>query len=170
MPIFVAGCKSACYFIARVNKNGNLTSCRFFILVILAGIIFAYICLKDGMKIIIEPDGCGTGDGGIKNLLNQILQNQITIMALIDDLKLQVTGLQTQVTDLQTSLDAEQQQIADLLATNAGVVTDLNNQITALNAQLADSANPTQLQEVIDGIATIRDSLATTKTDLEGTV
>lgn len=106
----------------------------------------------------------------VSEKINQILQNQITIMALIDDLKAQITGLQTQATELQTTLDAEQEQIAALIATNASVVTDLNNQIATLTEQLAGSANPTQLQEVIDGIIAIRDSLTTTKTDLEGTV
>lgn len=120
------------------------------------------------MKICVEtiPDA-GNSDN---YLLNKILQNQITIMALIDDLKTQVAGLQSQVTDLQQTVDAEQAQIAQLLETNAGVVADLNTQITTLTAQLEGSANPTQLQEVIDGIIAIRDGLATTKADIEGTV
>lgn len=121
------------------------------------------ICLK----LDTEPGG---NNQDILNLLNQILQNQITIMALIDDLKTQIAGLQQQATDLQTSLDAEQAQIAALLETNAQVVTDLNTQIATLQAQLEGSANPAQLQEVIDSITAIRDSITTTKTDLEGTV
>lgn len=122
------------------------------------------------MKICIEDSSGTGGDEDIIILLNKIIQNQSTIMALIDDLKAQIAGLQQQATDLQTSLDTEQEQIAALIATNAQVVTDLNTQIATLQAQLEGSANPAQLQEVIDSIAAIRDSLTTTKTDLEGTV
>lgn len=122
------------------------------------------------MEICIKVSEGSNGNEDIVALLNQILQNQSTIMALIDDLKAQIASLQQQATDLQTSLDAEQEQIAALIATNAQVVTDLNAQIATLTEQLAGSANPTQLQEVIDSIAAIRDSLTTTKTDLEGTV
>lgn len=122
------------------------------------------------MEICIKVSEGSNGNEDIVSLLNQIIQNQSTIMALIDDLKAQIASLQQQATDLQTSLDAEQEQIAALIATNAQVVTDLNAQIATLTEQLAGSANPTQLQEVIDSIAAIRDSLTTTKTDLEGTV
>ena len=118
------------------------------------------------MKICIEypnaPD--------VEDKLNQILNNQITIMALIDDLKTQVSDLQTQVTELQTTVDAEQQQIADLLATNAQVVTDLNVQIATLQAQVAAGATPEQLQDVINSLTTVKDTIATTKADIEGTV
>lgn len=105
-----------------------------------------------------------------ENILNQILQNQIQIMALIDDLKLKVTDLETKVADLQTSVDNEQAQIAELLATNAQVITDLNTQIATLQAQVAAGATPEQIQELINGITTIIGNLDTTKTDLEGTV
>jgi phage shock protein A len=120
------------------------------------------------MKICIDVlDGV---PGGNENILNQILQNTITIMALIDDLKAKVTTLETQVTELQASVDAEQTQIAELLATNAQVVTDLNAQIAVLNEQIANGATPEQLQEVSNSLTTISDSINTTKTDLEGTV
>lgn len=122
------------------------------------------------MKICIEDTSTSVNWDGIVQLLTTILNNQTTIMALIDDLKTQVTGLQTQVTDLQTAVDAEQAQIAALLETNAQVVTDLNTQIATLQAQVAAGATPEQLQEVIDGLTTISGNIATTKTDLEGTV
>lgn len=108
-----------------------------------------------------------------KNLddqLNKLLINQLKIMALIDDLKTQVTGLQTQVADLQSTVDAEQAQIAALLETNAGVVTDLNNQIVALQQQIANGATAEQLQEVINSLTNVTGSLATTKADIENTV
>lgn len=71
--------------------------------------------------------------------------------------------LQAKVAELQTSVDAEQQQINDLLAQNAAVITGLNEQIAALQAQLATGATAEQLQGVIDGLNAI-------KTDIEGTV
>lgn len=101
---------------------------------------------------------------------DKILINQIKIMAAIDDLKTQVNALQTQTADLQTALDAEQAQIQQLLDTNAAVVTDLNTQIANLQAQIAAGATPEQLQEVATALTNISSSLATTKTDLEGTV
>lgn len=104
------------------------------------------------------------------DLLDKLLINQIKIMALIDDLKTQVTGLQTQVTDLQTALDAEQAQIQGLLDTNASVVNDLNNTITDLRAQIAAGATPEQLNELATSLTNISNNIATTKTDLEGTV
>lgn len=119
------------------------------------------------MKICIEVDSV---PGENENILNKILQNQITIMAAIDELKEKVTGLETQVTDLQTTVNAEQEAIAALLASNAQVVTDLNTQIATLQAQVAAGASPEQIQEVINGIATISSNITTTKEDIEGTV
>lgn len=120
------------------------------------------------MEICFKVNGVDTGLDNEK--LNQILQNQTQLMALIDDLKTQVSGLQTQVTDLQATIDAEQAQIQQLLDTNAQVVTDLNTQIATLQAQVAAGATPAQLQEVINSLTTVTDTLATSKTDLEGTV
>lgn len=91
-------------------------------------------------------------------------------MANLQQLKDQVADLQSQVVDLQTSVDLEQAQIQALLETNAAVVQDLNEQIDALEAQLADSASPEQIQEVIDSLVAVRDSIATTKADIEATV
>lgn len=97
-------------------------------------------------------------------------QNQTTIMALIDDLKTQVSDLKQGQTDLQATVDAEQAQIAALLETNAQVVSDLNAQIAVLQAQVANGASPEQLTEVITSLTEMKDSLATTKADIEGTV
>jgi len=118
------------------------------------------------MEVCIKVDG-STSDS---DLLNKILQNQIKIMAAIDDLKVQVDNLKTQVTDLQTSLDNEQVQIQKLLDSNAAVVTDLNNQIANLQAQIAAGATPEQLQEIANGLTQVSDSINTTRADLEGTV
>lgn len=122
--------------------------------------------------INITCDGQPTSGGNaeILSALNTIINNQSTIMAAIDDLKTQVTSLQTQVDDLQAALDAEQAQIQGLLDTNAEVVTGLNNQIAALQQQVANGATPEQLAEVATQLTNISNSLATTKTDLEGTI
>jgi hypothetical protein len=118
--------------------------------------------------IINNTSNCDLGEVLIE--LNLLKTKIIQLMALIDDLKLQVADLQAQTTDLKAAVDLEQQQIADLLATNATVVQGLNDQIAVLQTQLANSANPDQLQEVINGLITVKDSLATTKADIEGTV
>jgi len=102
--------------------------------------------------------------------LDLIIQNQSLIMAAIDDLKTQVGSLQTQVTDLQTALDNEQAQVQELLDTNAGVVNDLNSQITTLQQQLANGATAEQIQDIANSLTNISNNLATTRTDLEGTV
>jgi chromosome segregation ATPase len=108
--------------------------------------------------------------GEVLSKLNHLIQHQHEIMAQIDDLKTQVADLKQQTADLQTSVDAEQAQIAALLETNAQVVTDLNTQIAALQEQIANSPTPEALNEVIAGLTEVKDSLATTKADLEGTV
>lgn len=121
------------------------------------------------ISINVEPGG-SDGNDQILSVLKTIINNQSTIMAAIDDLKTQVGNLQTQVTDLQAALDKEQAQIQGLLDTNAAVVTDLNNQISTLQAQIAAGATPEQLQEIANSLTTISDNIATTKADLEGTV
>lgn len=91
-------------------------------------------------------------------------------MGQLDDLIAESAGLKEQVTTLQASVDAEQAQIKALLDTNAAVVTGLNNQIAALEAQLASAVDPTALQVVIDELKATRESIATTKADIEATV
>jgi len=71
--------------------------------------------------------------------------------------------LNDKVTELAATVDAEQAQIAELLATNAGVIVDLNTQITALTEQLANAATPEALQSILDGLNAI-------KADVEATV
>jgi uncharacterized protein YoxC len=88
-------------------------------------------------------------------LLLIIKQNQ-SIMATLAELN-------EKVTELQAAVDAEQQQIAELLATNAGVIVDLNAQINALKLQLEGTPSPEAIQAVIDGLDAI-------KKDVEGTV
>lgn len=102
--------------------------------------------------------------------LNHIIQHQHTIMATIQELNQKVADLGAQVTDMQATIDAEQQQITDLLAHNAQVVTDLNVQIATLTAQVAAAPTPEQLQGVVDGLQSISDNIATEKSDIEGTV
>lgn len=93
---------------------------------------------------------------GIFAYIFQINKQLKTIMATLQELN-------DKVTELQAAVDAEQQQIADLLATNASVIVDLNTQITALQAQLEGAATPEALQVILDGLNAI-------KADVEGTV
>ena len=128
-----------------------------------------------GATININISPCDVqADGGILDRIDKniqlLLTNQIKIMTAIDDLKTKADSLQTQVNDLQTSLDNEQAQVQQLLDTNAGVVTDLNNQITTLKEQLANGATAEQISGVADILTNISNSLATTRTDLESTV
>jgi chromosome segregation ATPase len=115
----------------------------------------------------------GGSEDTIEEFTKLILNNnqKLThIMAKIDELKQQVTDLNEQLNDLQETVDMEQAQIEALLETNASVVTELNNQIAALQAQLADSATPEQLQEVITSLEEMKDEIATTRADIEATV
>jgi chromosome segregation ATPase len=108
--------------------------------------------------------------GEVLSKLNHLIQHQHELMSLTDDLKAQVASLKEDLASLQTSVDLEQSQIAALLATNAEVVSGLNAQIATLQEQLANSPTPEALQEVITELTTVRDSIATTKADIEGTV
>lgn len=88
----------------------------------------------------------------------------------LQDLKVEIDGLKGEVATLQASVDAEQAQIAALLETNATVVNSLNEQIDTLETQLAEAQDPTVLQEAIDGLKEIRQSIVTAKEDIGGTV
>jgi len=158
----------------RLEAKQRVKSRCFFIY---QGIIFAYIATKAmEIKIKIDVPEClhahpyGEVVARMDENIKQLLINQLKIMSAIDDLKTQASGLQTQVTDLQTTLDAEQAQIAELLNLNAQVVSGLNEQIAALQAQIANGATPEQLQEVADSLTAISAGIATVRTDLEGTV
>lgn len=98
-------------------------------------------------------------------------------MSKIDQLLAEQAELKQAQSDLQATVDAEQLQIQELLDTQTGTIDDLEShisdldaQIEALNAQIADAGDPTQLQSVIDGLETLKDSLAQTKADIESTV
>lgn len=97
------------------------------------------------------------------------LQNQ-KIMASNQELEALVNELKAGQAELQTSVDAEQAAIEALLATNAEVVTGLNQQIADLQAELAAGASGAQIQAHIDSLTELKDSIATTKADIEGTV
>jgi uncharacterized membrane-anchored protein YhcB (DUF1043 family) len=91
-------------------------------------------------------------------------------MSLIDDLKAQNTILGEKVDSLQAAVDAEQADIAALLATNAQVVSDLTAQNALLQQQLADGATPAQIQEIIDSNAAIIAKIDAASADVSSTV
>jgi len=71
--------------------------------------------------------------------------------------------LNAKVDELQVSLDAEQQQVADLLAQNTATIATLNETITTLQGQVADGGTEADRQAVLDKLNSL-------KTDLEATV
>ncbi len=71
--------------------------------------------------------------------------------------------IQQKVNELQTALDAEQQQVKDLMAKKDSTIQTLNANIIALEESVAEGGTAEQRQAVID-------SLTALKTDLEGTV
>jgi len=71
--------------------------------------------------------------------------------------------IQQKVTELQAALDAEQQQVKDLLEQKNGTIETLNANIIALQETVAEGGTPEQRQAILD-------SLSTLKTDLEETV
>lgn len=94
------------------------------------------------------------------------------IMADSAQIKQQVIDLNAKVDTLQTKVDAEQETINALFATNAEVVTGLNAEIARLQAIIDGGGiiTPEDLQTISDGIQTATDKLATTEADIEGTV
>lgn len=92
-------------------------------------------------------------------------------MSTLTDLEAKVDAQTTQIAELQTSLDTEQQQIADAIgalnttiATNTQTIADLQQQLADLGAS----------QEVIDRVTAKltanNDAITAVKTDLEGTI
>lgn len=65
--------------------------------------------------------------------------------------------------ELQTALDAEQQQVQDLLAEKNATIENLNGVITELQGQIADGGTAEQRQAVLDKLNAL-------KADLEATV
>jgi hypothetical protein len=122
-----------------------------------------------GIRIIKEKSNREYEAKILKQL--SIINNQNSkIMALIDDLTAQVADLSTKTDLLQTTLDAEQLAIAELLATNAQVVTDPNAHIVALNEQISNGATPEQLQAIVDGLTTISAKVDAASEDVASTV
>lgn len=112
-------------------------------------------------------------DGGQDEILKQLFlisKQNTKIMALIDDLKAQNTEFAIKIDALQVTVDAEQADIAALLAVNAQVVSDLNDQIAVLQDQIANGATPAQLQELIDANAAIIAKIDAASADVAGTV
>lgn len=98
--------------------------------------------------------------------LLEIIQNTQTIMN-------QVETLNAKIASLEEAVNLEQQQIAELLATNAGVVASLqqaNADLAAVNAQLvaqlSEALTPEQLAEITGKLDTIQADIAGTIADV----
>lgn len=71
--------------------------------------------------------------------------------------------LSAKVDELQVALDAEQQQVKDLLEQKDATIATLGETITALEAQVAEGGTAEERQAILDKLNAL-------KADLEGTV
>lgn len=70
--------------------------------------------------------------------------------------------LSNQVDELQTALDAEQQQVADLLAEKNSTIETLGNTITELEALVAAGGTEEERQAVLDKLTSLKNDLEST--------
>ena len=91
-------------------------------------------------------------------------------MGLSEDLQASVATLTTKVDELQVTVDAEQEQIAALLATNATVVADLTTQVANLQSIIDGSVGGEVAATVLTAVQEAIAKLDATKSDVEGTV
>lgn len=75
--------------------------------------------------------------------------------------------IQTQVDDLTVALDAEQQQVADLLAQKDATIASLNGIITDLQAQVAEGGTNEERQAILDKVIALKADLESTVTPQE---
>lgn len=71
--------------------------------------------------------------------------------------------IQALADELQVKLDAEQQQVKDLLAEKDNTIAQLGETITSLQAQVAEGGTPEERQALVDKLTAL-------KADLESTV
>ena len=70
--------------------------------------------------------------------------------------------LQAKLAELQETVDAEQAQIAELLAGQQNTIAGLEVKIAELQAMVDAAPSPAQLQSVVDGLQAIKDDVAGT--------
>jgi chromosome segregation ATPase len=81
----------------------------------------------------------------------------------LDQIMADIKEIKAKVVELQSALDAEQQQVADLLAANQEAIATLQETVDRLNVMLADGGTVAERQEIVE-------LLNQTKADLENTV
>jgi DNA-binding MarR family transcriptional regulator len=69
--------------------------------------------------------------------------------------------------ELQTALDAEQQQVATLLAEKDATIATLGETITELEAQIVDGGTTEERQALLDKLIALKDDLESTVTPPE---
>ena len=70
--------------------------------------------------------------------------------------------LQVKLAELQETVDAEQAQIAELVAGQTSTIVALEAQIAELQAMVAGAITPEQIQSVVDGLEAIKSDIAGT--------
>jgi uncharacterized coiled-coil protein SlyX len=94
--------------------------------------------------------------GHLKKVLTHLLTSKFkTIMATLED-------LQAKLAELQETVDAEQAQIADLVAGQTSTIAGLEAQIADLQSMLSIAPTPEQIQSVVDGLEAIKSDIAGT--------
>lgn len=73
-----------------------------------------------------------------------------------------LADLEQKVSELQTSIDTEQQQVADLLAQKEATITSLNSAITDLQVLVAAGGTETERQAVLDKLVAAKDDIEST--------
>ena len=73
-----------------------------------------------------------------------------------------LADLEAKIVDLQAAVDAEQQQVADLVAANVATVEGLTAANAALQALVDVAPTPEQLQAVVDSIEAVKADIQTT--------
>lgn len=93
----------------------------------------------------------------LKEIINQ---NQITIIANLQE-------LQDKVAELQASVDAEQAQIEQLVNGQTQTIAALEAQIAELQALVDAAPTPEQLQAVVDNLQSIKSDVESTVPDAQ---
>lgn len=106
----------------------------------------------------------------LRLIITLMLKQGELIMATLAELQQKIDDQSVQITNLETTLDTEQQQVADALAGLTQQIADQAQNIADLTAMIDASPTPEELQTLADALTANNTKLETIKADLEGTV